>query len=399
MLLRAVLVGAILFVATVFVLAQTVRDTVGPLEKSATQSSPENPIPRRLSAPPAARVQEWRQVPGRGFVRFQVTLDTAGRVAEIRNLIEPAVQIPAGLTPVDDETRRAIADAIMKSAAASVSQWTYEPPKAPITFGVAFTFPSGADPIAVQEPTPPSPRGGGPSPVNFGGGQQPLSVNDFGAAAGAVRVGGTVKPPVQTKKVNPVYPQAAQLERVAGLVILEVIIGTDGKVRDGRVMRSVAFLDEAAIEAVRQWEYTPTEHDGKPVPVVMTVTVSFNMDVGIPEPPLTVFPWPAAVGAVRAGFTGTVAVPRQTKNARPDFPGKARSAGRMGGAVLLELLVGTNGKVTDVRVIRSSPLFDNEALETARKWEFEPTLVNGVPTPVVVPATVMFSTSPPRGNQ
>ena len=71
----------------------------------------------------------------------------------------------------------------------------------------------------------------------------------------------------------------------------------------------------------------------------------------------------------------------------------------MGGAVLLELLVGTNGKVTDVRVIRSSPLFDNEALETARKWEFEPTLVNGVPTPVVVPATVMFSTSPPRGNR
>jgi TonB family protein len=392
MLLRAVLVGAILFVVTAFVHAQTVRNTVGPIEKSATRSSPENPIPRRLSAPPAARAQEWQGLPaGYGLVRLQVTLDTSGRVAEIRGLTEPLIQFANGVS-VDEQRRRALADAVLQSAAASVSQWTYEAPQTPITFSVAVTFPSGTDPIAVQDSTARAPRGGGPFPVNFGGGQQPLSVNDFGAAAGAVRVGGIIKPPVQTKKVNPVYPQAAQLERVAGLVVLEVIIGTDGKVRDGRVMRSVAFLDEAAIEAVRQWEYTPTELDGKPVPVVMTVTVSFNMDVGINEPTLTVFPWPAAQGAVRAGFTGTVAVPRQTKNARPDFPGKARSAGRTGGAVLLELLIGTNGKVTDVRVIRSSPLFDNEALETARKWEFEPTLVNGVPTPVVVPATVMFST-------
>ena len=326
MVLRAVLVGAILFVVPALVHAQNVRDTIGPLEKSAARSSPENPIPRRLSA------------------------------------------------------------------AAALSHWTYEAPQTPITFPVAVTFPSGTEPIAVQDSTALAPRGGGPSPAPAGRGQTSSPPSTFGAATGAVRVGGAIRAPTQIKKVNPVYPQAAQLERVTGIVILEVTIGTDGKVQAGRVMRSVAFLDEAAIEAVRQWEYTPTELDGKPVPVVMTVTVSFNMDVGVPEPPLVVFPWPAAQGAVRAGYTGTVAVPRQTKNARPDFPGKARSAGRTGGAVLLELLIGTNGKVTDVRVIRSSPLFDNEALETARKWEFEPTLVNGVPTPVVVPATVMFST-------
>jgi protein TonB len=382
MVLRAVLVGAILFGATAFVHAQSVRDTVGPLEKSAAPSSPENPIPRRLSAPPAARVQEWKQFTGLGVVRFQVTLDNAGRVGEIRKLSGPQVQQGSGLA-IDPGTQRAIADAIMKSAVASVSQWTYDPPRAPITFVVSFTFPSGADPIAVQDPTPPLARGGGapgsPAP------------SEWAAAAGAVRIGGRVRPPMKTKNVPPVYPLAAQVERVAGLVILEVIIGTDGKVREGRVTRSVAFLDEAAIEAVRQWEYTPTELDGKPVPVVMTVTVSFNLDKVPFEPALTVYPWPAAAGAARAGLGGTVSVPRQTKNARPDFPAKARSAGRTGGAVLLELLIGTDGKVTDVRVIRSSPLFDNEALEAARKWEFEQTLVNGVPMPVVVPATVMFS--------
>lgn len=386
MVLRLVLVGAILFVATSVVHGQSVRDTVGPLEQSASRSSPENPIPRRLSAPAAARIQEWKQFTGLGLVRLQVTLDTTGRVGEIRTLLGPLVQAGSG-PAMDAATQRAITDAIMKSAVASVSQWTYDPPKAPITFMVSFNFPSGAEPTATQEPAPPLARGGGPP------------VSDRAAAAGAVRVGGRIRPPMQTKKVNPVYPIAAQLERVTGVVVIEAIIGTDGRVRDGQVMRSVAFLDDAAVEAVRQWEYTPTELDGKLIPVVMTVTVSFNMDVGIPEPPLTVFPWPAAQGAVRAGLGGSVGIPRQTKNARPDFPGKARSAGRTGGAVLLELLVGTNGNVTDVRVIRSSPLFDNEALETARKWEFEPTLVNGVPTPVVVPATVMFSTSPPRGNR
>lgn len=374
--LRAVLVGAFLFVATVFVHAQSVRETVGPLEQSATPSSPENPIPRRLSAPPASRVQEWKEFIGFGRVQFQVTLDAAGRIGEIRKVLGPQVQQGTG-PAIDPGTQRAIADAITKSALASLSQWTYEPPKAPITFVVSFAFPSGANPIANQEPVPPFGRGG-------------RSLSDFAAAAGAVPIGGRVKPPTKTKNVTPVYPQAAQAERVQGIVQLEVIIGVDGKVREGRVTRSVAFLDDAAIEAVRQWEYTPTELDGKFVPVVMPVTVSFNMDVGRPEPPLNPAPWPAAAGAARIG--GNITVPRQTKNARPDFPSGARSRGRNEGAVLLELLLGTDGKVQDVRVLRSSPLFDENAIKAARKWEFEPTLVNGVATPLVMPATVVFST-------
>ena len=110
--LRAAACGVIVFIATVLVHAQDVRDTVGPLEQSATQSSPENPIPRRLSAPPASRIQEWQQKTGRGVVRLQVTLNTAGRVAEIRNLMEPLVQIAAGST-VEADAQRAIASAML----------------------------------------------------------------------------------------------------------------------------------------------------------------------------------------------------------------------------------------------------------------------------------------------
>ncbi len=47
--------------------------------------------------------------------------------------------------------------------------------------------------------------------------------------------------------------------------------------RDVRVLRSQALLDEAAIEAVRQWRFTPTLLNGQPVPVVMTITVAFKL--------------------------------------------------------------------------------------------------------------------------
>ena len=92
-----------------------------------------------------------------------------------------------------------------------------------------------------------------------------------------VRVGGNISPPEKIRNVDPRYPPVAQAARVAGVVILEAVIGPDGRVTDVKVLRSVALLDDAAIEAVRQWEYTPTLLNGVPVPVIMTVTVNFQL--------------------------------------------------------------------------------------------------------------------------
>jgi protein TonB len=77
--------------------------------------------------------------------------------------------------------------------------------------------------------------------------------------------------------VQPVYPAIAQSARVQGVVVIEAVIGTDGKVRDAKVLRSIPLLDQAAVEAVRQWEYTPSRLNGVPVPVIMTVTVNFTL--------------------------------------------------------------------------------------------------------------------------
>ena len=77
--------------------------------------------------------------------------------------------------------------------------------------------------------------------------------------------------------MNPIYPAVAQSAKVQGVVILEVLIGTDGKVTNARVRRSVPLLDQAAIDAVMQWEFTPTLLNGQPVPVLMTMTVQFTL--------------------------------------------------------------------------------------------------------------------------
>ena len=96
------------------------------------------------------------------------------------------------------------------------------------------------------------------------------------AAANRVRVAGAIQPPTKIKNVQPVYPAVARQARVGGTVQLEVEIGEDGKVSDARVVKSVPLLDQAALDAVKQWEYTPMTKGGVAVPVVMMVTVNFT---------------------------------------------------------------------------------------------------------------------------
>src|SRR6476659_2956319 len=95
--------------------------------------------------------------------------------------------------------------------------------------------------------------------------------------AAPVRVGGNIKTPTKTKDVRPVYPPIAQSARVSGVVIIEATIGADGKVKDAKVLRSIPLLDQAALDAVKQWTFTPTLLNGVPVPVIMTVTVNFTL--------------------------------------------------------------------------------------------------------------------------
>jgi protein TonB len=92
-----------------------------------------------------------------------------------------------------------------------------------------------------------------------------------------VRIGGTIRQPQRIHNVDPVYPAIAQAARVQGIVILEATLSPDGRITNTRVLRSIPLLDQAAVDAVRQWQYTPTLLNGVPVPVIMTITVMFTL--------------------------------------------------------------------------------------------------------------------------
>jgi len=92
-----------------------------------------------------------------------------------------------------------------------------------------------------------------------------------------VRVGGDIKAPTKTKNVNPIYPKIAQSAKIQGLVIIEATISKEGDVKDAKIVRSQPMLDQAALDAVLQWKYTPTTLNGVPVDVIMTVTVNFTL--------------------------------------------------------------------------------------------------------------------------
>jgi protein TonB len=95
-----------------------------------------------------------------------------------------------------------------------------------------------------------------------------------------VRVGGNIKPPMKLKDVRPIYPAAMREAGLSGVVPLEAIIGADGTVASVRVVSAQVHpgLAVAAAEAVRQWQFTPTLLNGKPVEVVMSVTVRFDLE-------------------------------------------------------------------------------------------------------------------------
>jgi periplasmic protein TonB len=96
-------------------------------------------------------------------------------------------------------------------------------------------------------------------------------------AAEPYRVGGSIREPRKLKHVVPVYPEMARVARVGGNVTIECTVTPEGSVADVRVVSGHPLLTEAAARAVEQWQFTPTLLNGVPVPVILTVTVRFQL--------------------------------------------------------------------------------------------------------------------------
>jgi len=92
-----------------------------------------------------------------------------------------------------------------------------------------------------------------------------------------IRLHSGMQTPRKIVNVPPRYPPHAQLAHIEGVVVLDAVIDPTGRVTDVRVTRSIQALDQAAIDAVRQWRFTPTLLNGEPVSILLTVTVRFTL--------------------------------------------------------------------------------------------------------------------------
>ena len=83
--------------------------------------------------------------------------------------------------------------------------------------------------------------------------------------------------PEAVSKVNPTYPDIAREAGVDGTVMVQALVGKDGKVKDTRVVKSIPMLDQAAENAVKQWVFKPALSNNKPVAVWVAVPVRFTL--------------------------------------------------------------------------------------------------------------------------
>lgn len=251
----------------------------GPVERQAKPVTPENPVPRRLHHVPADYPAEASAIGMRGTVTVRLVLDESGHLAESRVLgvalnvgergrLTTATRASGsvdwkgtatGVADVPPAQGEAALRATHAAVLRAVQQWQYAAPaEGPIAFTV--TVPVGAQATEASASGAPAASHGEALPE------------------GVLRVGGEINPPIKLHHVSPDYPPDAQAARVQGVVVLETRIEGDGTVSEVRVLRSVPMLDEAAVSAVRQWRFTPTLHNGRPTPVIMTTTVNFRLD-------------------------------------------------------------------------------------------------------------------------
>ena len=163
------------------------------------------------------------------------------------------------------------------------------------------------------------------------------------------RVAGSEVPaPKRVKFVSPQYPADAQARGLRGIVILELVIDTAGKVASVTVTRSVPPFDEAALVAVRQWEYEVTRVAGKPVPVRLSVPITFTMPV--------------------PRVSRQEGIPELVQGVNPVFPaGQGRAE-----SVVAELTVESTGQVMEIEIQSGATAFADALMDALRTWRFAP---------------------------
>ena len=188
-------------------------------------------------------------------------------------------------------------------------------------------------------------------------------------AASDVKVAGRDVPaPKRTRFVLPVFPLEAQAAGQRGIVILELVIDTAGKVTTADVLRSVPPFDEAALTAARQWEYEVTKVDGQPVAVRLTVPITFALK--LPD------------------MTREAGIPELRQGASPFFPIGAKGPAK----VVADVTLLPDGTVAEAAIREGDSPYAEAMLQTLRTWRFAS---EAEAPPVAFQVRAEFSPGPP----
>ena len=187
--------------------------------------------------------------------------------------------------------------------------------------------------------------------------------------------GNGVTSPVLIKEVKPTYTKAAMDRKAQGTVEVNAVVLADGTVGDVTVKKSLdPDLDVEAIRAAKQWKFKPGTKDGTPVPVEVSIELSFTLRDG-------------PTYKVGAG----VAAPVLIKEVKPNYPESAKADG-VKGTVEMEGTVETDGTITGIRVTRAlDPRLDEEAVKALRQWRFRPGQKDGGAVRVQVNVEMSFT--------
>ncbi len=207
-----------------------------------------------------------------------------------------------------------------------------------------------------------------------------------------------VKPNVLTR-TPPKYTDPAMRQRITGDVEIEGVLGTNGRLGRVRVVRSLDplfGLDDQAISSVLQWTFEPARSNGQSVPSIVSLVVTFQITSAGPypypalrqtaEPTITPLidaapgsPIPNATGQFGAGVVKTgdlgVTSPKILTSVAPHYPLDALRKD-VEGQVLVDVIVGADGKPREMRVARSlagnAGGVDDEAMRAVSRWSFVP---------------------------
>jgi len=289
-----------------------------------------------------------------GMVELSATAGTDGRVTDLRVVRGHPLLVQAALD--------------------AVKQWVFGPQAAATTYTVMlpFTLPD-AGPV-----------------------QRMAVGGSAGPATSDLQAPPPPPAPPPLSRVEPVYPALARQARISGIVSLTIVIGTDGRVSNIKVVRGHPLLVQSALDAVKQWVFgtqaAPTQYfvdvpfrlSNSATPAAAGVlggTIQPGPAGNLPSSP------PPSPTRIRIG--GNVQMAKLIRHVEPEYPDAARAAG-LEGTVQLQLVIAKDGNPLSVSVLEGNPVLAAAALNAVKQWVYQPTLLNGQPIEVETTVEVPF---------